>query len=115
MKMTDKSSSSQSNGGSTGKRPDQRSAYRKFIYSLLNGSVQDMKKGGKMERDAIQWVASESAGEILEDVDINRKNILSLLKNILTKEGLEKKFYIKKLEQTFNEEFEECQGDQLSQ
>jgi hypothetical protein len=115
MSTTDKSRSSTLNGDSTKRTPDRRFAYRKFVYSLLMGSVEDMKKGGKMERDAIQWMASESAGEILEDVDINRKNILSILKNILTKEGLEKKFYIKKLEQTFNEEFEECQGDQLSQ
>ena len=107
METTDKSRSSQSNGGSTGKRHDQRFAYRKFIYSLLNGSVQDMKKGGKIEREAVAWLASEGAEEILNDFEIDRKNVLSILKNILMKDGLEKKFYIYKLEKVFNEEFEE--------
>lgn len=107
METTDKSRSSQSNGDSTGKRPDQRFAYRKFIYSLLNGSVQDMKKGGKIEREAVAWLASEGAEEILNDFEIDRKNVLSILKNILMKDGLEKKFYISKLEKVFNEEFEE--------
>ena len=107
METIDKSKSNQSNGDSTGKRPDQRFAYRKFIYSLLNGSVQDMKKGGKIEREAVAWLASEGAEEILNDFEIDRKNVLSILKNILMKDGLEKKFYISKLEKVFNEEFEE--------
>jgi hypothetical protein len=112
METIDKSRSSQSNGDSTGKRPDQRFAYRKFIYSLLNGSVQDMKKGGKIERDSVAWLASEGAEEILNDFEIDRRNILGILKNILTKEGIEKKFYIAKLEKIFNEEFEqESKGD----
>ena len=76
MTMTDKSRSNELNGDSIKKTPDRRFAYRKFIYSLLIGSIQDLKKGGKMEIEAIKWLASESAGEILEDVDINRKDIL---------------------------------------
>lgn len=107
MTMTDKSRSNELNGDSIKKTPDRRFAYRKFIYSLLIGSIQDLKKGGKMEIEAIKWLASESAGEILEDVDINRKDILSILKNILMKDGIEKKFYIIKLEKTINNEFEE--------
>ena len=79
METIDKSKSNQSNGDSTGKRPDQRFAYRKFIYSLLNGSVQDMKKGGKIEREAVAWLASEGAEEILNDFEIDSEII-----NILT-------------------------------
>lgn len=70
------------------------------------GSLEDMKKNRKMELAAVQWLAGESAGEILDDVDINRKEVLALLKNIVTKDGFEKKFYIKKLEKLINDTLE---------
>lgn len=77
------------------------------MRSLLMGSVEDMKKNRKMEVEAVKWLASESAGEILDDVDINRKEVLTILKQILTKEGFEKKFYINKLEKLINESLED--------
>lgn len=107
MQTTDKLKSSTSSGISTGKSRDPRFAYRKFVRSLLLGSVEDMKKNKKMEIDAVKWLAGESAGEILEDVDINRKEVLTILKSIVTKEGFEKKFYISKLEKLINETFED--------
>lgn len=111
MSMTDRSNKNISSGVSTKRTPDRRYGYRKFVYSLLNGSVQDMKKGGKTERAAIVWLASDGAKEIYEDMEMNTKDILKTLKNILLKEDLEKKFYIKKLENIINETFEDCRDE----
>lgn len=63
-----------------------------------------------MERNAIVWLASEGAKEIYNDMEMNTVDILKLLKNILLKDGIEKRFYISKLEKIINETFEECQG-----
>lgn len=108
MSMTDKSKSSMSTGTSTSITQDRRYAYRKFIKSLLMGSVEDMKKNKKMEIDAAKWLAGESAKEIMDDVDIDRRQVLEILKHIVTKEGFEKKFYLNKLEKIINETFEDC-------
>lgn len=111
MSTTDRSKSSMSIGTSTNKTPDRRYAYRKFVRSLLMGSVEDMKKNRKMEIDAAKWLAGESAKEILDDVDINRRDVLEILKHIVTKEGFEKKFYLNKLENIINEAFEDCRDE----
>jgi DNA-binding CsgD family transcriptional regulator len=107
MSTTDKSKSSTSTGISTRTTRDRRFAYRKFVQSLLIGSVEDMKKNKKMEIEAVKWLAGESAGEILDDVEINRKEVLTILKSIVTKDGLEKRFYISKLEKLINETLED--------
>ena len=60
-----------------------------------------------MELDAVKWLASESAGEILEDVDMDRKEVLIILKSIVTKDGFEKRFYINKLEKLINDTLED--------
>jgi DNA-binding CsgD family transcriptional regulator len=60
-----------------------------------------------MEIEAVKWLAGESAGEILDDVEINRKEVLTILKSIVTKDGLEKRFYISKLEKLINETLED--------
>lgn len=72
------------------------------------GSVEDMKKNKKMEIEAAKWLAGESAKEIMDDVDIDRRQVLEILKHIVTKEGFEKKFYLNKLEKIINETFEDC-------
>ncbi len=79
------------------------------MRSLLLGSVEDMKKNRKMELAAVQWLAGESAGEILNDVGIDRKPVLEALKAIVTKDGLEKRFYISKLEKLINETLEDSE------
>lgn len=107
MQTTDKSNQSTSTGTSTEQTQDRRFAYRKFVKSLLLGSVEDMKKSRKMEIDAIKWLSGESAGEILNDVNIDRKEILVLLKSILVKDGFEKRFYINKLEKLINDKLED--------
>ena len=78
MPTTDKSKSNTSTGISTERTRDQRFAYRKFVRSLLLGSTEDMKKNRKMEIDAAKWLASESAGEILEDVDRSEEHTSEL-------------------------------------
>lgn len=69
------------------------------------GSVKDLRRNNKTSIEAAIWLMEDSAASIYEDVGIDRKEVLLVMKKIVSSTGAERRHRINKLEDMIDEYF----------